>query len=246
MTNGDMVRLGEVTVPSGTLQIFDVGALALVEAGQIPSVPTVSVPGLPSDRRLAVVGRADGEDRAFWDQLRVVVDASAVVDRIVPVADVIVDFARLLFADTAVLDHWQHSAPIDGRADFVFWGRDAAALADAVAAPALDGGSFGWRDLPVDEVVALGTRAEQERDARGLRLATDFRPHSHHWLALEAARAAPHEAASLDVGPLRVCLAFTRQGDGIFPVGRELDAHGRLVGVRVTLAPEAARDEASA
>jgi hypothetical protein len=48
------------------------------------------------------------------------------------------------------------------------------------------------------------------------------------------------------VGPLRVCLAFTRQGDGIFPVHRELDVHGRLVGVRVTLAPGPVGDDEAA
>ncbi len=241
-----MLRLGEVTVPSGTLHIFDVGALALVEAGQIPGVPVVAVGGLPPDRRLPVAGIVAAAADASWDHLRIVIDDGATVESLVPVGDVVVDFARILLADATVPGHWQHSAAIDGRADFLFWGRDAAVLAEAVAAPRLEGGSFGWLDRPVDEVVALGTRAEQERDARGLRLATDFRPHSHHWRALEAARASPHEAASVDVGPLRVCLAFTRQGDGIFPVHRELDVHGRLVGVRVTLAPGPVGDDEAA
>lgn len=231
-------QLGEVTVPSGTLQVFDVGALALVEGGQIPSVPHVRIHGIPVNRALPILGVrvVGGEWDGTWDHLRVVVDGNSRVESLAPAGDVIVDYARIMFADASIDEHWQHSTPIDGRADFIFWGRDAQALASLLSAPQVDDASFGWLDLPTDEAVALGIRAQNAMESSGLRLATDFRPHSHHYLALSTARIASSQAASIDVGPLRVCLVLTRCGDGVFPVLRELDALGRLVGVRVQLA----------
>ncbi|MBX3272192.1 MAG: hypothetical protein KF729_18140 [Sandaracinaceae bacterium] len=87
----------------------------------------------------------------------------------------------------------------------------------------------------MDEIVVLGTNAERVKQELALRLATDFRPHSHHYRALEDARASATGAASIDVGPLRVCLTFTSWGDGVFPVLAELDRDGALVAVRVQL-----------
>lgn len=234
--------LGELTVPSGVLRIFDCGALALVSSGQIREVPDVRVGGLPRDRPLRVLASriSEGEFAGEWDAFRVEVAGTPTVSSELA-GEVIVDFARLLFADASIGAHWKHDEPIDGQADFVFWGRDAPALAAAVGAPALaEAGTFGWVNRPVDEVVALGTKAEEVKAAHAFKLATDFRPHSHHFQALAIARASPAGAASLDVAHLRVCLAFTGCGDGVFPVFRELDVAGRLCGVRVQLAvPEA-------
>jgi hypothetical protein len=167
--------------------------------------------------------------------------APGVVARSEHVGDVIVDFARVLFIDGAARAAWNHDGCIDGRADFLFWGRDAATLAELVGAPAVaqQPGSFGWLDLPVDDVVQKGQAAEAECHARGLKLATDFRPHSHHWQALEQVRRSPHEAGELDVGGVRACLWMTSWGDGIFPVFRDLDTNGALLQIRVQLfAPE--------
>ncbi|MEW5739186.1 MAG: hypothetical protein AB1938_09695 [Myxococcota bacterium] len=231
-----MEPLGEVTVQSGVLRIFDVGALALVASGQIAEVPDVRIDGLPVDRPLRVVGEriAEGDLAGEWAAFRVLIsDAAPAGSR--RVGEVVVDYARVLFADSSVGQHWKHEEAIDGRADFVFWGRDAEALAKAVSAPRLDHGTFGWVDRPVDEVVAAGAKVEQVKATSGFKLATDFRPHSHHYQALAAARASPVGAASLDVGHLRVCLAFTGCGDGVFPVFAERDSTGSLCGVRVQL-----------
>ena len=55
-------------------------------------------------------------------------------------------------------------------------------------------------------------------------LAIDFRPHSHHFHALAAARKSKHGAGTIDVGGAKVCLFFTSWGDGVFPVYLDLDA----------------------
>jgi hypothetical protein len=229
-------RMGEVTVPSGTLTILDPGHITMFENGDIAEVPAVMVGDLPRDRPLPVWGVRVGEGRwaTLWDHVVIEVRDAPVASS-EEVGTVMVDYARVLLCDENNPDHWVHSDCIDGKADFVFWGRDAADLAAAVGAPALPDGQFGWRDLDVDEVVERGTAAEKLRTERGWKLATDFRPHSHHWAALEQARAAATESATIDVGALRVCLFFTSWGDGMFPVFVDRAADGTPVQVRIQL-----------
>lgn len=229
-------RLGEVTVPSGVLTILDPGHIGMFEAEELEAVPAVSVEDVPRDRALPVWGERVGAGRwaDCWDHVIIELDDAPVAGR-EDVGEAIVDHGRLLLADESNAEKWVHSDCIDGKADFVFWGRDAAALAQAVGAPALAEGEFGWRDLDVDEIVARGTAAEERKEAEGWKLATDFRPHSHHWQALEQARAATTGAATIDVGDLRVCLFFTTWGDGTFPVTVDVAADGHPVRIRIQL-----------
>jgi hypothetical protein len=43
-------------------------------------------------------------------------------------------------------------APLDGLADFVFWGKDAPAIAEKFQASRLDDRQFGWVNVPDGEV----------------------------------------------------------------------------------------------
>lgn len=237
MTNAN-IHLGDVTLPSGLLDIYDVGITALVLAGHVPEVPVVAVPGLPTDRVLEVLAApiTGGDWAGHWDHVLLQISAGHVV-RSEQVGEVIVDFARVLFIDRAARANWNHQESIDGLADFVFWGRDAAALAEAVGAPplAVDQGSYGWVNTALEDAIAYGKRAEAAREARGFKLATDFRPHSHHWQALEQVRSSPHEAGVIEVAGSRACLWMTSWGDGVFPVFRDFDESGALLQVRVQL-----------
>jgi hypothetical protein len=141
---------------------------------------------------------------------------------------------RRAHIDDTARGAWIHDDAIDGLADFVFWGRDADALAAVVNAPLVSSGTYGWTNLPIDDAIAVGRNAEDERLARKLKLATDFRPHSHHFLALEALRSSEHQAGGVDVGGARALLWMTG-GDAIFPVYVDSDADGRLLQVRVQL-----------
>lgn len=229
-------RLGEVTVPSGVLTILDPGHIGMYEAEDLEAVPAITIGDLPTDRPLAVWGErvASGRWASCWDHVVIeIADGPAASSE--EVGEAIVDHARLLLADESNSDKWVHSDCIDGKADFVFWGRDAARLAAAVGAPALGDDQFGWRDQDVDEVVRRGTEAEERKDAEGWKLATDFRPHSHHWQALELARASTTGSATIAVDDLRVCLFFTSWGDGVFPVTVETDGDGRPLRVRIQL-----------
>jgi hypothetical protein len=106
-----------------------------------------------------------------------------------------VDWARLLAVDVDALAGWQDSEPLDGKADFAFWGVDAA-------------------------------------------FATDFRPHSHHYVLMEQVRSSPTESGVVSLGEARACGFTTRWGDGIFEVHRDLDAEGRVVQIRIELGTE--------
>lgn len=239
--------LGEVTVPSGTLTILDPGHIGMFVAEQIPEVPVISIEGLPRDRALPVIGVrvAEGRWKDQWDHVAIVVSDQPIA-RSEEVGEAMVDFARLLLADEGNGDRWVHEDSIDGCADFVFWGRDAGALAAAVDAPALEEGNFGWRNLPVEDVVSKGTAAEELKAERGWKLATDFRPHSHHWQALEKVRSSPTESATIDVDGLRVCLFMTSWGDGMFPVHADLAADGSLVQIRIQLCTADSEDAMAA
>jgi hypothetical protein len=221
--------LGEVTVPSGTLAVLDPGVIALALSGELEKVPTVKVGGLPRDRRLPVIGsRAD----RGWSWVGVVCSDASVAQS-EPVGEIVVDFARLMFCDESNDQKWVHEDSIDGLADFVFWGRDAEELAAAIGAPALDEGEYGWCDVSVEEAVRVGSAAEQAKEQHGWKLATDYRPHSHHWRALAEVRASELEAGTIAVDDLLVCVFMTGWGDGVWPVIVDRSADGEVVRVRV-------------
>jgi len=151
----------------------------------------------------------------------------------------LVELAQLIFVDAEALAGWKHTEALDGKADFVFWGSDAEQLASEVKAPALAGEEdvWGWLDLPVDEAMERGRKAELLMEERELKLATDLRPHSHHYQVLEQMRSTPTVSGTLKVGRATVCAFHTTWESGVFPVERHIDARGRVARVRVLLAP---------
>ena len=150
-------------------------------------------------------------------------------------AQVMVDAARMLVIDAEALASWKSDEPLDGKADFVFWGRDAEALAEKVSAPALGEEHFGWVDLPVDEAVARGSALLRVRHEMSAKVATDFRPHSHHYELMKQVRASKTESGTVRLGRGLATGFMTTWGDGIFEVHRDLDEAGRLLRVRIEL-----------
>ena len=191
----------------------------------------------PRDRPLRVVGErvASGRYADCWQYVAVELGDGEIA-RYEKLGDAAVDFARLAVIDRAALDAWQHEDSLDGKADFAFWGRDAAALAKLMRAPKSEDG-YGWTDLSVADAEAKNDRAARLKAEHRWLLATDLRPHSHHFHALAAARASAHGAGTIDVGGARACLFFTTWGDGVFPVFLDVDARGRAVRLRVQLSP---------
>jgi hypothetical protein len=202
-------------------------------------IDSIAVAGLPRDRPLRVTGeRMGGEEYADLLRSVVVEVADGPPARVEQIGEVAVDEARLIVADVDALGEWRHVEALDGRADFVFWGRDAPAVAERHAAPELEEGFFGWLDLPVDEAIELGGPIEDEGGELGL--ATDFRPHSHKRAILGEMRASPTESGTIEVGGATVCAFFTGWGDGFYPVSRALAGDGRLLSIEIELGTDRA------
>jgi hypothetical protein len=230
---GTVEVIGEVTAPSGTLTVFDVGLVGYLPREALE--PALVKATVPTDRALPVIGRRVGKGRFSdcWDHVAVRLgDGEVAASK--KLGEAGVDFARLVFMDHGAFDHWQHEDSLDGLADFVFWGRDAAALARSMGAPATKEG-YGWTNLPVATADAKALDADKLRAANHWLLATDFRPHSHHFHALAAARKSSQGAGTIDVGGAKVCLFFTSWGDGVFPIYLDVDAHDQPVQIRVQL-----------
>ena len=152
-----------------------------------------------------------------------------------PIGEVLVDCARLGFVDVEMLAEWEHDEAIDGRADFLLWGLDAAEIAEIQDIPSVGEEQFGWVNLPVEEVVERGLAIEALREAGGHRFATDFRPHSHHYRLMEEIRSSPTESGTFALGDAKLCAFMTTWGDGVFPVEVDRDAEGNVLTIRVVL-----------
>jgi len=94
---------------------------------------------------------------------------------------------------------------------------------------------YGWKNLRVADAEARGLAAEKLKAANHWLLATDYRPHSHHFHALAAARKSKQGAGTIAVGGTKVCLFFTSWGDGVFPIYLDLDHDDHPLQIRVQL-----------
>ena len=225
--------LGEITCPSGTLDIFDVGLLGYL--GRDALEPAIVKADVPTDRPLAVVGHrvGSGHYSSCWDRV-VVKLASGVATHAKKLGEAGVDFARLVLMDHAALDEWTHEDTLDGLADVVFWGRDAAAAAKASNAKSLKEG-YGWTNLSLDVAEEKALEVDKLKAANKWQMMIDFRPHSHHFYALAEARKNKQGAGTIDVGDAKVCLFFTSWGDGVYPIFVDLDDDNRPLQLRVQL-----------
>lgn len=208
---------------------------------QLQGVWTAVCGGIPTDRELPVFGEPmpPGPDQERWRRIYVELVPEGQIATSHKIGQSGVDWGRLMFADADALDEWRHNDAIDGKADCVFWGRDAEALAQTVGASPLDAAQFGWHDLPVAEAEDRVRLLERIRTERAWKLAIDFRPHSHHWQLMQQVRASPSESGTVEIGAARLCGFMTSWGDGIFDVLAERDASGRLVRLTIDCGNEA-------
>ncbi len=204
---------------------------------QFHGVWAAVVSGAPVGESLPVLGeRMRSPDQSNWKRVLVRCNSQS-ISRSERIGHVGVDYARLLIADFDVLGAWRHEDSLDGLADFVFWGLDAEKVSRSLNAPALSANEFGWTNLPIDTVQERGAAVEEQKRTSNLKLATDFRPHSHHWQVMRDLRNTPTESGMTDVDGVRVCNFMTTWGDGIFEVHRDLSNSDELVQVRVEFEP---------
>ncbi len=229
-------ELGAITVPSGTLAIFDIGLYGYMPRDALE--PAIIKCAVPADRPLTVTGTrvARGRFADCWDHVSIDL-AQGDVYNSKKLGEAGVDFARFVCMDHGALDHWQHEDSLDGLADVVFWGRDEGLLARALRAPRTKEG-YGWLDLSLADAEAKVFEAEILKAENKWLLNIDFRPHSHHFQALAAARANPSGAGVITLAGTQMMLVFTSWGDGVFPIYLDLDHEDRPVRVRIQLATE--------
>jgi len=204
---------------------------------QFHGIWAVAVSGVPTLQSLRVLGARCAEpytDR--WREVIVECRANAEIARCEKVGFVAVDYARILIADIDVLGIWKHQESLDGLADYVFWGRDAGQVASAIKAPRLGDAEFGWVDVPVASAAEHGASVEKYRDKHSLKIAGDFRPHSHHWQVMKPVRqGSKTESGTATLNGLSVCNFMTTWGDGLFEVSRDFDADGELAQIRIEM-----------
>lgn len=205
-------------------------------AGEIEfhGIWAVVVGGVPIGRSLRVVGeRMPAPEQHNWKHVLVKCNPQFSISNSEKVGHVAVDYARLLIADFDALGAWQHEDSLDGLADYVFWGGDAERVAQAVSAPRLSPDEFGWLDLPDALAIERGSAVDEYKQKHGLKLGTDFRPHSHHWQVMKETRTNLTESSTTDLDGAKVCNFMTTWGDGIFDVHRDLSKSGALVQMRI-------------
>ena len=229
--------IGSITCPSGMLGIFDIGLMGFLPRPALE--PAIVKTPVPANQELRVVGERVGRGRFAdcWDHIAVVL-GDGEIHSSKKLGEAGVDFARLVCMDHGSLDAWQHDDSLDGLADVMFWGRDEKKLAAAIGAPRTPDG-YGWMDLPVADAEAKILECERLKAENKWLLATDFRPHSHHFHALAAARANPKGAGAITLGDARMLLFFTSWGDGVYPVYLDSDGDDRPLQIRIQLATEA-------
>ncbi|MFL6140453.1 MAG: DUF2185 domain-containing protein [Labedaea sp.] len=183
-------------------------------------VGAVAVRGVPTRRPLRVLGTRmdpDGPDADRWHSVWVECAAGEPA-RSVECGLVLVDEARLMFADPTALNAWRNDDSYDGLADLMFWRRDAETEREAVER--------------YDDLVTLRAPGE-------LVFRLDLQPHDDHHRVLQVMYTSSTESGSIEVAGAAVTGWFTSWGDGAFPVYRDLAEDGTLLRVRVELgAPE--------
>ncbi|GIH97637.1 DUF2185 domain-containing protein [Planobispora siamensis] len=200
----------------------------------------VAVGGLPADRPLPVVAEAmeGGEFPGRWRSIDVIVDPDAETVDSHAVQGVMVDHGQLMCADLGALGEFRMWESLDGRADFVFWGADAAELAARVGATRLTDREFGWTDVIEEEIGAHAERVQEAARREGLKIGVDFRPHDNLERLNAQIRANDTRAGTLSLAGARACGFDNRWGDGVFTIVRDLDAQGRLVRIRLDVGNE--------
>jgi hypothetical protein len=199
----------------------------------------VAVGGLPTDRTLKIEATPmEGEFAGRWRSIDVVIDAESPVARSLPVQGVMVEHGQLICADLEAFGQFRMWETLDGRTDFVFWGKDAPAIAEKFQASRLDDNNFGWLNVPAADVYRFAQPVQDWIKSQKLYAGVDYRPHCNLEKLNAQIRETEFESGQFELNGTRACGFRNSWGDGIFTVIRDLDANGRLVRVRLDVGNE--------
>ena len=200
----------------------------------------VVLSGLPKERTLPIQATPmpDGEFRGRWRTVDIVIDETAAVARSEEIVGVMVDHGQLICSDLEAFGNFRMWESVDGKADFVFWGRDAAEVAKKFKAQTLSASEFGWKDLPLKEIDKHAGKVQDHIQDKKLKVGVDYRPHCNLEKLNSQIRETEFGAGQVTLGNARACGFENRWGDGLFEIVRDFDANGKLVRVRIDLGSE--------
>ncbi len=195
----------------------------------------VAVKGLPTDRSLPIVA-TPMNDREFdgrWRSIDIVIDSEAVVSKSSSINGVMVEHGQLICADLESFGDFRMWQSLDGQADFVFWGKDAADVAQVFHAKSINQREYGWLDLPLDEVSKHADEVQSHIEKNKLKVGVDYRPHCNLEKLNAQIRDSKIEVGQVVLRNSRACGFSNTWGDGLFEVIRDFDASARLVRIRI-------------
>ena len=234
--------LGIILAPSGQLTVIDIGLLEYLELDILqPGLLVIAVP----KTALKVLGETNGRSgaAATWQRIKIVVGAEHIHEPTTVVAasrllgHVPIDLAQLAAMDAVALTSWQHEASADGKADVIFWGKDAAGLAALLAAPSHRDG-YGWCDVPLAQAEQYADKIAVKKHDHHWQVSAQVRPHSDYFGLAEVARASETRTGSAALGTGTAWLGLSMP-TGAFPVFVDEDANGQMVQVRIEFSAEA-------
>lgn len=200
----------------------------------------VAVRGLPTKRALPIFATPmpDGEFAGRWRSIDIVIDSTAHVSKSLATNGVMVEHGQLICADLKAFGAFRMWHSLDGQADFVFWGHDAANVAQVFHAEAINRHEYGWRNLPLEEIGKHAQEVQEYIDKNGIKVAVDYRPHCNLERLNAQIRNSELEVGQVLLDHAKTCGFSNRWGDGIFEVIRDYDAAGRLVRIRIDVGSE--------
>jgi hypothetical protein len=221
------VRLAvEVGGGAGVVHYNQLWAVAV---GGLPAGPTLRIEASPMPQ---------GEFAGRWRTIDVVIDADAAVAQSLPVQGVMVEHGQMICADLEAFGAFRMWETLDGLADFVFWGKDALAIAEKFQASRLDDCNFGWVNVPDARMHTYAQPVQDWIKSQRLHAGVDYRPHCNLEKLNAQIRDRELEAGQLELAGAQACGFRNRWGDGIYTVIRDFNAGGRLVRIRLDVGNE--------
>lgn len=200
----------------------------------------VAISGIPRDRSFPIHATAmpEGEFNGRWRSIDIIIDENATVARSEETVGVMVEHGQLICSDLEAFGQFRMWESVDGLADFVFWGRDAAEVAKKFKAQKLNEREFGWVNLPEKEIDKHAEKVQDYIDSKELKVGVDYRPHCNLEKLNVQIRETDNAAGQLTLNNAALCGFENRWGDGIFEIIRDFDAAGSLVRIRIDLGNE--------
>lgn len=230
-------RLGHASFPSGRAVIVDLSLLGGELAQDWPAWAAVceDVPRGALEVKADRVGDGPEADhwRNVWVELGEGVVASSEFAGVIPI-----ESTRLLFIDAKAIETWDLDNSRDGKADFLFHGKDAASLAKLLDAPAY-GEGFGFVDRPIEEVASIAREAAGLLAGRGWAIKTRQAPHTDVHMLVRAAGASSTSSSELELAGTTMCMFVNPWGNGVCKVMLDRNAEGHALRFRLELVPPA-------